>query len=71
MAPVAVGIALGLAGAYGATRVLAGFVFGVKPGDPLTFASVALLLALIAAAACYLPARRATKVAPIAALRYE
>jgi predicted permease len=65
------GAAIGLAGAYGLTRLMTGFLFGVSPTDPLTFAVIATLLVLVALLASYLPARRATKVDPIIALRYE
>jgi putative ABC transport system permease protein len=71
LALTATGTAAGLAGACALTRFLANMLFGVKPRDPLTFAAVALILALVATAAAYIPARRATRVDPLTALRYE
>jgi ABC-type antimicrobial peptide transport system permease subunit len=71
MALTAAGIAIGAAGAWGVTRVLAAMLYGVSPTDPLTFAGVAAGLALIALAACAGPARRASKVDPMVALRWE
>jgi putative ABC transport system permease protein len=65
------GVALGAAGAFALTRFMAGLLFGVTPADPPTYAAVAALLLLIALLASYIPARRATKVDPMAALRYE
>jgi hypothetical protein len=67
----AVGLALGLAVALGVTQLLASPLFGISPADPATFAGVALLLVVAAVAACWVPARRATRIDPMAALRYE
>ena len=57
--------------AFGVTRLISTFLFGVKPTDPLTYAAVALGLATIALLACYVPARRATRVDPMVAVRCE
>ncbi|HWR53256.1 MAG TPA: FtsX-like permease family protein [Bryobacteraceae bacterium] len=65
------GIIIGLAGAFGLSRVLTALLFGVKPYDPMTFVSVALVLAVTAVLACWIPARRATRVDPLVALRYQ
>ena len=69
MAPVLIGVAIGLAGAAAAMRLLASLLFGVTPSDPVTFAAVAAILSAVALAACYIPARRATRIDPVVALR--
>jgi putative ABC transport system permease protein len=66
-----IGIALGLMGAFASTRLLRDMLFGIKPVDPLTFAAMTLLLMCISLVACFLPARRATKVDPMNVLRSE
>jgi predicted permease len=66
-----IGLAVGLAGAFAASKLLSKLLFEVKPTDPATYAAVAVLLAAVAVAACYLPARRAMKVDPLVALRQE
>jgi predicted permease len=71
MSLAVIGLVIGLVIAFGVAQLLAKILFGVSAADPLTFAGVSLLLALVAALACYIPARRATKVDPLVALRYE
>jgi putative ABC transport system permease protein len=65
------GLALGLGGALAVTRTISTLLFGVQPTDPITFAAVAALLTLVALAAVIAPARRASRVDPLVALRYE
>ena len=68
---ILIGLTIGLAGAYALTRLIESLLFGVTAKDPFTFGAAALLLALVAILACYIPAWRATKVDPLVALRYE
>jgi putative ABC transport system permease protein len=69
--PVAIGIVIGLLGAAALTRLMSTLFFSVGPFDPITFTAVPLLLTFVAAVACYIPARRATRVDPLTALRYQ
>lgn len=71
MAPVMIGIGTGVLGAFALTRAMSTLLVGIRTDDPLTFASISVLLAVVALLACYLPARRVTKVNPMIALRCE
>jgi ABC-type antimicrobial peptide transport system permease subunit len=66
-----VGVAIGLVAVFGVTRLMASMLFGVSPHDPLTLFGGTSLLILVSVAACYIPARRATEVDPMVALRHE
>jgi ABC-type antimicrobial peptide transport system permease subunit len=68
---VVIGLVLGLAGALALTRSLASLLYGVRPNDWTSFAAVAVVLLVVGSIAGYLPARRATKIDPMLALRYE
>jgi len=66
-----IGVAIGLAGACALTRLLSGLLFGIDPTDPATLTAISILLIAVASLACWLPARRAARVDPMEALRYE
>ena len=66
-----VGLAIGIGASFWLTKFIAGFLYGVSPGDPLTLVVVSMVLVVLAIAACYVPARRATTIDPMVALRYE
>ncbi|HKV28134.1 MAG TPA: FtsX-like permease family protein, partial [Candidatus Acidoferrales bacterium] len=68
---IVLGVAIGIAGALAVTRLMSALLFGVTATDPATYVAVAALLAVVALAACYIPARRASRVDPMVALRYE
>src|SRR5439155_11438369 len=68
---LSVGVAVGLAASFGVTRVIAHQLWGVSPRDPMTLSAVVTVVAIAGVAACYFPARRATRVDPLVALRYE
>jgi ABC-type antimicrobial peptide transport system permease subunit len=71
MSFILVGLPLGLGGAFALTRLLSSLLFGVKASDPLTFVSAAVVLVLVAFAACHIPARRALRIDPMVALKSE
>ena len=66
-----IGVVIGIAGSFGVTRLITSFLFGVKPWDPVVFVGVPIVLCTVAMVAVWLPARRATRIDPLVALRYE
>ncbi len=71
MRPVVAGLAIGLIGALGVPRLMAGLVYGTAASDPTAYAAALVVLAVAGAGACYLPARRATRIDPVAGLKQE
>jgi ABC-type antimicrobial peptide transport system permease subunit len=71
MRPILAGVAVGVAASFGVTRLMASQIYGVSATDPWTFLAVVFVLAIVGMGACFLPARRATQVDPLIALRYE
>jgi putative ABC transport system permease protein len=68
---VLIGVGIGLAAAFGMTRIMSSLLYGVEATDPFIFASIALLLIVVALSACYIPARKALRVDPMEALRHQ
>jgi len=71
MLPLGLGLGVGLAGALGVGRLLRSFLIDTSPTDPMTLVGIAMLLTVVSSAACFFPARRATRLDPVAARRYE